>query len=60
MRNTAPPLPQPLEHPVVYVGGIGNANASGVTLDVSFYVQNTSMTSGSLLGGTVVNFTGVG
>ena len=60
MRDTAPPLPQPLEHPVVYVGGIGNANASGVTLDVSFYVQNTSMASGSLLGGTVVNFTGVG
>ena len=60
IRSAPPPLPQPLEHPLVRIGGIGDANASGVTLDVSFCVQNTSVSSGSLLGGTVVNFTGVG
>lgn len=60
VRNTAPPLPQAPISPVVYVSGIGNANASGVALDVSLYVRATSRSSGSLLGGTVVNFTGAG
>lgn len=60
VRNTAPPLPQLPVPPLVYVDNLGNANVTGVALDVSLVVLNTSVSSGSLLGGTVVNFTGAG
>lgn len=60
VRDTAPPLPQTTVTPSVYVAGVGFANASGTALDVSLFVSSISTTSGSLLGGTVVNFTGAG
>lgn len=60
VRDTAPPLPQTPVTPTVNVVGVGFANATGAALDVSLFVRSISASSGSLLGGTVVNFTGVG
>ena len=61
VRNSPPAWPQAPVVPTVQLAGIGSAYVpANVALDVSLYVANLSTSSGSLLGGTVVNFTGTG
>lgn len=60
VRGADPQLQLVPVAPIVYISEIGNANATGAVLDMSLYIRATSTSSGSLLGGTVVNFTGVG
>ena len=62
LRGPPPPLPQAPIAPLVTVGAWGYASLTSpsIALDVSYRINAISTAVGSLAGGSVINFTGVG
>ena len=60
VRAVPLPLPQAPVRPSITIGAWGYAEDGVFALDTGFRVETMSVTAGSIRGGTVVTFTGVG